>query len=101
MVSVAAGSLAPASASWLAVFDRLGISDKTPHFGAYALLSVLAALGFQSRSRGVALGLLMAVLGAALEGGQTFSPGRAVELSDLAANNLGVFCGLVLALPLR
>jgi VanZ family protein len=41
------------------------------------------------------------VLGAALEGGQTFSPGRAVELSDLAANNLGVFCGLVLALPLR
>ena len=80
---------------------RLHVSDKILHFFAYLLLALLPVLSFKSRRRGIVTGLLMAFLGAALEGGQAFSPGRSVELADILANNLGVFCGLLLGLPLR
>jgi VanZ family protein len=43
----------------------------------------------------------MFVLGILLEGGQHFSPGRAVELGDVIANGAGVSCGALLGLPLR
>jgi VanZ family protein len=43
----------------------------------------------------------MFVLGALLEGGQHFSPGRAVELGDVVANGVGVGCGTLLGLPIR
>jgi VanZ family protein len=43
----------------------------------------------------------MFVLGTLLEGGQHFSPGRAVELGDVIANGVGVSCGTLLGLPFR
>jgi len=41
------------------------------------------------------------VLGFLLEGGQHFSPGRAVELGDVLANGAGVSCGALLGLRIR
>jgi VanZ family protein len=43
----------------------------------------------------------MFVLGTILEGGQHFSPGRAVEFGDVIANGAGVSCGTLLGLPIR
>ena len=98
---VIVGSLAPASSPLMVMVGRLHVSDKILHFFAYLLLALLPVVSFKSRRRGIVTGLLMALLGAALEGGQTLSPGRNVELADILANNLGVFCGLLLGLPLR
>jgi VanZ family protein len=42
----------------------------------------------------------MFVLGVLLEGGQHFSPDRAVELGDVIANGAGVSCGALLGLPI-
>ena len=43
----------------------------------------------------------MFVLGILLEGGQHFSPGRAVEFGDVIANGAAVACGVLLAIPTR
>jgi VanZ family protein len=40
-------------------------------------------------------------IGVLLEGDQSFSPGRAVELGDVIANGTGVSCGALLALSIR
>jgi VanZ family protein len=98
---VIVGSLAPASSPLMVMVARLHVSDKVLHFSAYLLLASLPVASFRSRRRGIVTGLLMALMGAALEGGQTFSPGRNVELADVFANNLGVVCGLLVGLPLR
>jgi hypothetical protein len=78
---------------------RLHINDKVQHFCAYLALSSLPVIGFRDRRRGIVAGLSMFVLGVFLEGGQHFSPGRAVELGDVLAN--GVSCGALLGLPIR
>ena len=120
---VVVGSLSPA-ASWVMVaVGRLHINDKLQHFCAYLVLSALPIIGFRDRRRGLMAGLSMFVLGILLEGGQHFSPGRAVELVDVlvelfrhaalnldapvvpavvaAANGAGVGCGALLGLPIR
>jgi len=56
-------------------------------------------IGFRHKRRGLMAGLSMFVLGALIEGGQHFSPGRAVELGDVVANGVG--CGTLLGLPVR
>jgi VanZ family protein len=43
----------------------------------------------------------MFLLGVVLEGGQHFSPGRAVEFGDVIADGVGVGCGFLLAPPIR
>ena len=80
---------------------RLHIWDKLQHFGAYLALSILPVIGFRDRRRGILAGLSMFVLGALLEGGQHFSPGRSVERGDVIANGIGVSCGALLGLPFR
>ena len=80
---------------------RLHISDKVLHFCAYVALSLLPVIGFRDRRRGIVAGVSMFVLGLLLEGGQHFSPGRAVELGDVVANGVGVSCGTLLGLPIR
>jgi hypothetical protein len=42
-----------------------------------------------------------AAMGAALEFGQLYSPGRAFEYADMLANALGVGFGVVVGLPIR
>ena len=70
--------------------------DKVGHFFAYAGMAVLALLAFNSViSRAVALCFAIA-LGAALEWGQSFVPGRDMSLIDGIANTLGVLTGTVL-----
>ena len=70
--------------------------DKIGHFFAYAGMAVLALLAFNSGiSRASAL-LFAVALGAALEWGQSFVPGRDMSLMDGIANTLGVITGTVL-----
>jgi VanZ family protein len=95
------GSLAPAASPLMVAIGRLHIWDKLQHFGAYLALSFLPVIGFRDKRRGIVAGLSMFVLGTLLEGGQHFSPGRAVELGDVIANGAGVSCGALLGLPIR
>src|ERR1035438_1239672 len=88
---VVIGSLLPAASPVMVAVGRLHINDKVQHFCAYLALSSLPVIGFRDRRRGIVAGLSMFVLGVFLEGGQHFSPGRAVELGDVLAN--GVSCG--------
>jgi uncharacterized membrane protein len=93
MCCVVIGSLLPAGSPVMVAIGRLHIWDKLQHFGAYLALSSLPVIGFRDRRRGIVAGLSMFVLGVLLEGGQHFSPGRAVELGDVVANGVGVSCG--------
>jgi VanZ family protein len=68
---------------------------------AYLALSFLPVIGFRDRRRGPMAGLSMFLPGVLMEGGQHFSPGRAVELGDVVANGVGVSCGALLGLPIR
>ena len=95
------GSLLPAASPVMVAIGRLHINDKVQHFCAYLALSSLPVIGFRDRRRGIVAGLSMFVLGVLLEGGQHFSPGRAVELGDVLANGAGVSCGALLGLPIR
>jgi len=98
---VVIGELLPAAAPVMVAMGRLHIWDKLQHFGAYLTLSFLPVIGFRDRRRGVLVGLSMFVLGALLEAGQHFSPGRSMELGDVLANGAGVTCGALLGIPAR
>jgi hypothetical protein len=98
---VVLGSLAPGSSSLMVAIGRLHIWDKLLHFGAYLALSFLPVIGFRDRRRGLMAGLSMFLLGVLMEAGQHFSPGRSVELGDVAANGVGVGCGVLLGLQVR
>jgi VanZ family protein len=98
---VIVGSLLPAASPVMVAIGRLQIWDKLQHFGAYLALSFLPVIGFRNRRRGLMAGLSMFLLGALMEAGQHFSPGRAVELGDVLANGAGVSCGALLGLPIR
>ena len=98
---VVVGSLLPAASPVMVAVGRLHINDKVLHFGAYVALSLLPVIGFRDRRRGIVAGVSMFVLGVLLEGGQHFSPGRAVEFGDVIANGAGVSCGVLLAPPIR
>ena len=74
------GSLLPAASPVMVAVGRLHVSDKVLHFCACLALSPLPVIGFRDRRSGIVAGLSMFVLGALLEAGQLFSPGRAVEL---------------------
>ncbi|MGA2114119.1 MAG: VanZ family protein [Bryobacteraceae bacterium] len=95
------GSLAPAGSALMVAVGRLHIWDKLQHFSAHLALSSLPVMGFRDRRRGILTALSMFVLGALLEAGQHFSPGRCVELGDVIANGIGVSCGTLLGLPFR
>ena len=98
---VVVGELLPAASPVMVAVGRLHINDKVQHFCAYLALSLLPVIGFPDRRRGIVVGLSMFLLGVLLEGGQHFSPGRAVEFGDVIANGAGVSCGALLGLPLR
>ena len=98
---VVVGSLLPAANPVMVAVGRLHINDKVQHFGAYLVLSFLPVIGFRDRRRGLMAGISMFLLGALMEAGQHFSPGRAVELGDVVANGVGVSCGTLLGLPIR
>ena len=98
---VVVGSLLPAANPVMVAIGRLHIWDKLQHFGAYLALSILPVIGFRDKRRGLMAGLSMFLLGVLMELGQHFSPGRAMELGDVAANGVGVGCGTLMGLPVR
>jgi VanZ family protein len=98
---VVIGSLLPAASPVMVAIGVLHIYNKLQHFNAYLVLSFLPVIAFRDRLRGIVAGLSMFVLGVLLEAGQHFSPGRAVELGDVFANDAGVSCGALSGLPFR
>ena len=67
--------------------------DKIGHLIAYGGLAILALLSFDVNSERLAALLGSIVLGALLECGQSFVPGRHMSLIDGIVNSLGVFLG--------
>ncbi len=76
-------------------------ADKVYHCAAYAWLAVLPMIGFLIRRLAVSAALAMIILGALLEIGQYYIPGRAFSLLDIMANSLGVLLGIYLGNCLR
>jgi VanZ family protein len=71
----------------------LGHLGDVLHFFAYSGMAVLALLSFGSKTA-IFVSLLSAVgLGALLEWGQSFIPGRQMSFMDQIANTLGVLSG--------
>jgi len=98
---VGIGSLLPMTSPVMTGISHLHINDKLIHFCAYLALAVLPVIGFRDRRRSVVAGVCMFLLGALLEIGQHFSPGRNLELGDLIANGAGVSCGVLFAFARR
>jgi VanZ family protein len=97
VVAVVGGSLLPGSAPVVTALP----SDYLMHFGAYALLALFPMLVLERSGRVVMAVLLTGLLGVALEYGQTMVPGRFLDSADIAANSLGLLCGVVAGLPGR
>lgn len=74
-------------------------SDKAQHLAAYAVLALAGGLGFAGAAWRVAIGVV--ALGLALEGVQSFVPGRVAGLDDTVANTLGVAVGIGVAVLLN
>ncbi len=75
--------------------------DKANHVGAFAALSFVAYFASRDRPRatlGLCMGLVL--LGALIEWGQMYVPGRYAEALDLLADTVGIAIGLSIALPL-
>lgn len=70
--------------------------DKIGHFLAYAGMGVLAFWAFDSGIARISALFFAIALGAVLEWGQSFVPGRDMSLVDGIANILGVFSGVLL-----
>jgi len=67
--------------------------DKIGHFLAYSGMAILAFLTFNTTTARL-LALVLAIgLGAGLEWGQSWVPGRDMSLADGIANTLGVLSG--------
>ena len=98
---VVIGSLLPAASPLMTAIGRLHIHDKLQHFAAYLAISILPAIAFKDRRKGLKASLSMFLMGILLEAGQHFSPGRSPELGDVIANGVGVSCGALLGLPIR
>ena len=101
IIAVIVGSLAPAQSGVVRLIDLSGINDKVEHFTAYAFLAALPNLqSFRCRRIGAAMVFLF-FLGAALELGQLFSPGRTCDWHDLLANSCGILAGQFLVRTLQ
>jgi VanZ family protein len=73
-------------------------SDKLLHFIVYLVLAFIPACWFYPVGRVKRAVLFLFVLGAVLEVGQLWSPGRYFEWADMAANIEGTCIGLILGM---
>jgi len=69
--------------------------DKVGHFLAYASLAALISLSFEGAKARLGALIGAVALGALLEWGQSYVPGRDMSLFDGMANALGVLTGAV------
>lgn len=99
-LAVVAGSLLPSDSAPLRLLDRLPLSDKMLHFGAYAVLAFLPVL-YERLRTAMAVAACLAVAGVLVEFGQAYTGSRIFEVRDMAANGFGVAFGLLIGLPRR
>ncbi|WP_119154851.1 VanZ family protein [Caldimonas tepidiphila] len=69
--------------------------DKLHHLAAFAVLAVVAGLGFPAASAPVLAGLL--AFGALIEMLQSLTPNRHASWADLVADLLGIVLGVMIA----
>ena len=70
--------------------------DKVFHFLAYFLVTVLGCLAYPQGRYLIWKGVILILLGVALEGVQAFLPDRYAEFWDFVANSAGVVVGTLL-----
>ena len=100
------------AAFWLAMLSVLVLSllpvdtplpttgwDKTNHVLGFAILSLLAGLGYRNREPGAAVGLL--AYGALIEVLQAMSGYRFAEWGDLLSDGIGIALGFLAAYVAR
>jgi VanZ family protein len=85
-------SLAPAQD-----LPKSQLNDKWSHIIAYAILMAAFGVGSLKWRRCIVGALVVFALGVALEGLQSLVPGREASLLDVAANSIGVFVGICVA----
>lgn len=71
-------------------------ADKLYHCAAYGWLALLPVIGFADHRTALCAAFFMIILGALLEAGQYFVPGRMFSVLDILANALGVILGVLL-----
>ena len=76
-------------------------SDKAAHFIAYFGLTFLGLTGFRTPRNEILFVGFCLLLGAAMEYGQSFVPGRSMSWADMLANSLGILGAVLLYWPLR
>ena len=100
ILAVIIGSLLPSDTLPIQLLNTLGINDKVLHLVAYALIAFLPAV-HERTGFTLFAGLAFVTLGTALEYGQLYSPGRAFEGADIAADTLGVSFGILVGMPIK
>lgn len=100
LATVICGSLLPSNSKPLVELEWLNINDKVQHFSAYVVLGLLPQIAFR-RKGGLIAAFGMILSAFALEGLQSFAPGRTPDVLDGVAGSLGVVCGLILGLISR
>ncbi len=95
-IVVAVASLSPQSPA-----IETGFGDKLDHLVAYAVLSLLMALGWSGRISLVVIFGTAAGFGGFLELLQAISPGRQPDWGDFAVNSFGALIGLAVAMLVR
>jgi VanZ family protein len=96
-LAFAAATLAVAVLSLLPTqsLPPVGLSDKSQHLIAYAVLAALGCAAFPTRRAAIWLMLSLPFMGTALELAQTFVPGRYGEFVDALVGGLGAYLVLV------
>ena len=100
VLCVVAGSLLPGDSAPIKALERLELSDKFEHFGAYAALAFLPAI-HERRRLVIAMAAGSLALGIGLEFGQLHVYARSFEITDMAADALGICLGLAVGIPVR
>ena len=102
-IVLAGWCLSVAGASYLSLLPGVELpgnfwnADKLYHMLAYAWLGGLPVWCIANPARGRAVAYAMIPLGALLEWGQSFVPGRDASMGDAVANAVGVFVGIWLS----
>lgn len=92
LIAVVVGSLLPG-----VNFSPQNNSDKIVHFLAYFGMSFLSSIAFKRLYKKLLFALMLLIVGVLIELGQNFIPSRSASMADIAANSLGIFCGILLS----
>jgi glycopeptide antibiotics resistance protein len=94
------GELLPQNSRPMMLLSSMDIGDKLLHFGAYAVLAFIPAIGLPLSSA-IACLIASEVVGIGLEFAQLLVPDRSCDPYDAVANTIGVLAGTALAIVIR